>query len=233
MKVTGQNEILKSAYISLAVQLIIGLIGIHGILIPLSKKDGILTNIMILETIVQFIELTFYIWLTMQLSKLTYDVTYTRYFDWFLSTPIMLLTTIFFMEYLTYANTSKIIKIKNILKTDFYRIIKIVIANFFMLLGGFLGEINVITRNNGFIFGTIAFLYSFYLIYERFVGNEYINNVLFFTMFIIWALYGVAYLFPYVTKNTMYNILDIFSKNFYGLFIYFIILQRSNYFKKN
>ena len=233
MKVTGQNEILKSAYISLAVQLIIGLIGIHGILIPLSKKDGILTNIMILETIVQFIELTFYIWLTMQLSKLTYDVTYTRYFDWFLSTPIMLLTTIFFMEYLTYANTSKIIKIKNILKTDFYRIIKIVIANFFMLLGGFLGEINVITRNNGFIFGTIAFLYSFYLIYERFVGNEYINTVLFFTMFIIWALYGVAYLFPYVTKNTMYNILDIFSKNFYGLFIYFIILQRSNYFKKN
>ena len=233
MKVTGQNEILKSAYISLAVQLIIGLIGIHGILIPLNKKDGILTNIMILETIVQFIELTFYIWLTIQLSKLTYDVTYTRYFDWFLSTPIMLLTTIFFMEYLTYANTSKIIKIKNILKTDFYIIIKIVIANFFMLLGGFLGEINVITRNNGFIFGTIAFLYSFYLIYERFVGNEYINNVLFFTMFIIWALYGVAYLFPYVTKNTMYNILDIFSKNFYGLFIYFIILQRSNYFKKN
>ena len=100
MKITGQNEILKSAYISLAVQLIIGLIGIHGILIPLNKKDGILTNIMILETIVQFIELTFYIWLTMQLSKLTYDVTYTRYFDWFLSTPIMLLTTIFFMEYL-------------------------------------------------------------------------------------------------------------------------------------
>lgn len=233
MKITSQNEILKSAYISLAVQLIIGLIGIHGILIPLNKKDGILTNIMILETIVQFIELTFYIWLTMQLSKLTYDVTYTRYFDWFLSTPIMLLTTVFFMEYLNFQKTDKIIKIKNIFNRDFYRIIKIVIANFFMLLGGFLGEIKIISRTNGFIFGTLAFLYSFYLIYERFVGNELINNVLFFTMFIIWALYGFAYLFPYVTKNTMYNILDIFSKNFYGLFIYFIILQRSNYFKEN
>ena len=233
MKITGQNEILKSAYISLAVQLIIGLIGIHGILIPLNQKDGILTNIMILETIVQFIELTFYIWLTMQLSKLTYDVTYTRYFDWFLSTPIMLLTTVFFMEYLNFQKTDKIIKIKNILKTDFYRIIKIIIANFFMLLGGFLGERKIISRINGFIFGTLAFLYSFYLIYERFVGNELINNILFFTMFIIWAVYGVAYLFPYITKNTMYNILDIFSKNFYGLFIYFIILQRSNYFKEN
>jgi len=233
MKISDQSKILKSAYISLVVQFIIGLIGIYGILIPLNKKDGILTNIIILETIVQFIELIFYIWLTMKLSKLTYDVTYTRYFDWFLSTPIMLLTTVFFMEYLTYSNTSKIIKIKNILNTDFYKIIKISIANFCMLLGGFLGEIKVISRTNGFIFGTIAFLYSFYLIYERFVGNELINNILFFTMFIIWALYGIAYLFPYIPKNTMYNILDIFSKNFYGLFICFIILQKSNYFREN
>ena len=137
------------------------------------------------------------------------------------------------MEYLTYANTLKTIKIKNILKTDFYRIIKIIIANFFMLLGGFLGEIKVITRSSGFILGTVAFLYSFYLIYERFVGIKLVNNILFFTMFSIWALYGIAYLFPYVSKNTIYNILDIFSKNFYGLFIYYIIVQRSNYFIEN
>ena len=53
------NKILKTAYVSLFVQIIIGLIGIHGILIPLSEKDNILTNILILETIVQFIELSF------------------------------------------------------------------------------------------------------------------------------------------------------------------------------
>jgi len=229
MKITGQNEILKSAYISLAVQVIIGLVGIHGILIPLNEKNNVLTNIMILETIVQFIELTFYIWLTMQLSKLTYDVTYTRYFDWFFSTPIMLLTTIFFMEYLNFEKTDKIIKIKNILKKDYISIIKIISANFVMLLAGFLGERNIISRINGFIFGTIAFIYSFYIIYIEFVGKNTINNILFFTMFSIWSLYGIAYLFPYVPKNTMYNILDIFSKNFYGLFIYFIILKKSNY----
>ena len=229
MKITGQNEILKSAYISLAVQVIIGLVGIHGILIPLNEQNNVLTNIMILETIVQFIELTFYIWLTMQLSKLTYDVTYTRYFDWVFSTPIMLLTTIFFMEYLNFEKTDKIVKIKNILKKDYISIIKIISANFFMLLAGFLGERNIISRINGFIFGTIAFIYSFYIIYIEFVGKNTINNILFFTMFSIWSLYGIAYLFPYVSKNTMYNILDIFSKNFYGLFIYFIILKKSNY----
>jgi len=226
----SQQEILKSAYISLAVQLIIGFVGIHGIFIPLRDEDKILTNIMILETIVQFIELCFYIWITMQLSKLTYEVTYTRYFDWFISTPIMLLTTVFFMEYLTYEKLGQTIKIKEIIEKDYIEIIKIVIANFFMLLFGFLGERKYITRTNGFIFGTIVFLYSFYIIYNEFVGENIINNILFFTMFIIWSLYGVAYLFPYVTKNTMYNILDIFSKNFYGLFIYYVILQKSNYF---
>lgn len=226
----SQQEILKSAYISLAVQLIIGFVGIHGIFIPLRDEDKILTNIMILETIVQFIELCFYIWITMQLSKLTYEVTYTRYFDWFISTPIMLLTTVFFMEYLTYEKLGQTIKIKEIIEKDYIEIIKIVIANFFMLLFGFLGERKYITRTNGFIFGTIAFLYSFYIIYNEFVGENIINNILFFTMFIIWSLYGIAYLFPYVTKNTMYNILDIFSKNFYGLFIYYVILQKSNYF---
>ena len=166
----------------------------------------------------------------MQLSKLTYEVTYTRYFDWFISTPIMLLTTVFFMEYLTYEKLGQTIKIKEIIEKDYVEIIKIVIANFFMLLFGFLGERKYITRVNGFILGTIAFLYSFYVIYNEFVGENTINNILFFIMFIIWSLYGVAYLFPYVTKNTMYNILDIFSKNFYGLFIYYVILQKSNYF---
>jgi len=226
----SQQEILKSAYISLAVQIIIGFIGIHGIFISLKEEDKILTNIMILETIVQFIELCFYIWITIQLSKLTYEVTYTRYFDWFISTPIMLLTTVFFMEYLTYEKLGQTIKIKEIIEKDYIEIIKIVIANLFMLLFGFLGELKYITRVNGFILGTIAFLYSFYVIYNEFVGENIINNILFFTMFIIWSLYGVAYLFPYVTKNTIYNILDIFSKNFYGLFIYYVILQKSNYF---
>ena len=226
----SQQEILKSAYVSLAVQIIIGLVGIHGIFISLKEEDKILTNIMVLETIVQFIELCFYIWITMQLSKLTYEVTYTRYFDWFISTPIMLLTTVFFMEYLTYEKLGQTIKIKEIIEKDYVEIIKIVIANFFMLLFGFLGERKYITRVNGFILGTIAFLYSFYVIYNEFVGERIINNILFFTMFIIWSLYGIAYLFPYVTKNTMYNILDIFSKNFYGLFIYYVILQKSNYF---
>lgn len=225
----GNFQILKTAYISLLIQFIVGIIGIYGILIPLKEKDGILTDILIMETTVQIIEFIFYIWLIFQLSRLSYDVTYTRYFDWFISTPIVLLSTIFFMTYLNNINSKTIITLSSIINKKFYSIIKIVVSNFFMLLSGFLAEVKKISRSNGFILGTIALFYTFYIIYTEFVGDNLINLYLFSFMLFVWFIYGIAFLFPYVKKNTFYNFLDIFSKNFYGLFIFYIILKTANY----
>jgi hypothetical protein len=39
----------------------------------------------------------------------------------------------------------------------------------------------------------------------------------------IWSLYGVASVLPYDIKNIMYNILDLFAKNFFGIFLAFIL----------
>jgi len=220
------STILQSAYISIVIQFIIGFIGIHGVFVPLLPKDAILNDIMLLEVIVQFIELTFYIWLIYYLSQMSFEVTYTRYFDWFISTPLMLLTTVFLMEYINVEKYGKIITIIDILQKDFLPLLNIIAGNFIMLLFGFLAEIRYLPRILGFVLGTIGFLYSFYTIYIEFVGIEYWNNVLFYFMFIIWGLYGVAFLFPYVIKNVSYNYLDIFSKNFYGLFLYYIILTK-------
>ena len=219
----------RTAYISLLIQFITGIVGIHGITIPLKEKDKILTDIMILETIVQIIEFSFYIWLTFLLSKLSFDVTYTRYFDWFISTPIMLLTTIFFMKYLSSKTNKKTITKEEILNEDLESILKVLFSNLFMLLFGFLAEIKKISRFSGFVLGTIAFLYSFYTIYDNFVEDLLLNKILFWFMFTVWFFYGIAFLYPYVIKNISYNFLDIFSKNFYGLFIYFIILKTANY----
>ena len=56
---------------------------------------------------------------------------------------------------------------------------------------------------------------------------------LFYFMFIVWGLYGIAALFDVYSKNLCYNILDIISKNFYGLFIFYKIIQtRKNLDKK-
>jgi bacteriorhodopsin len=43
----------------------------------------------------------------------------------------------------------------------------------------------------------------------------------------IWALYGVAALFQPVLKNAAYNVLDVISKNFYGIFLSILIYSKS------
>lgn len=222
------NLILKTAYTSLVFQIVLGIIGIHGIFIKLQEKDSILTHIMIMETIVQFIELSFYIWIIMHLSKISYEVTFVRYFDWFITTPIMLISTIFFMKYLNLRGKT-IVNIDYMYQNNFFDILLIFISNLVMLIFGFLSELKIISRPIGFTFGTIAFAYSFYIIYSEFVGSNITNLILFLFLLIIWFFYGIAFLFPYVTKNTMYNFLDIISKNFYGLFIYYNILKAANF----
>jgi hypothetical protein len=93
-----------------------------------------------------------------------------------------------------------------------------------MLISGYLGEIKKISVNNAFWFGTLFLIYSFYLIYDNFVGNNLINNYLYIFNFTLWTLYGIAYLLPYNMKNISYNFLDIFSKNINGLLISLYIL---------
>jgi hypothetical protein len=217
------NDILLSAYISLIIQFITGVISLYGIFIPLPFKDRILREILILETIVQVIEFIFYVWLVVSFYKINYDVTYVRYFDWFWTTPVMILSTIYFFEYITYESTS----ILDITIKDFSYLSLIVICNFLMLLFGFLGEIKKIYKSISIIFGFIFLFATFYLIYDKYVGDKLLNKLLFFSMLFIWILYGIAFLLPYSKKNTMYNILDIFSKNIYSVFIFLKIYYTS------
>ena len=42
-------------------------------------------------------------------------------------------------------------------------------------------------------------------------------------MFFFWSLYGVAALFSNHAKNVSYNILDVFAKNFYGVYLSWFI----------
>ena len=181
---------------------------------------------MIMETIVQFIELTFYIWIVINLSKISYEVTFVRYFDWFITTPIMLISTALFMEYLNKRNESTI-SVNSVFNSKYTEIVKIFVSNLIMLVFGFLSEIKIIPRIMGFILGTLAFSYSFYILYTGFVGSDVVSNYLFYFLTAVWFMYGIAFLFPYITKNIMYNFLDIVSKNFYGLFVYYNILQVS------
>jgi hypothetical protein len=208
--------VIKTTNISLFIQLLTGLVGLDGFRYQVSPKHQILKEILYLETLVQFIELAIYIWFHYNYDLDTMAT--LRYYDWFLTTPTMLLSTIAFLEY---QENKQTFTLGTMINSNQDLIKKVVISNFCMLLFGYLGEIGKIDRMHATILGFIPFLIMFRLLYQRY-GNSRIIQF----MFIVWGLYGIAYMLPDVPKNVSYNFLDIIAKNFWGLYIYFKIKQQ-------
>lgn len=215
--------IIQTAQFSWVMQLVTGLISMFALFKTLQPEQLILREVLLIETIVQFIEFIFYTWLIFSFSKIKYNVTYVRYFDWMLTTPMMLISTAF---YFMYNNRSKgeILQFLSTFVKEKYEMLKLIVYNFLMLLFGYLGERKQISKIFGFFAGFVFFALAFQTLYQ-FVGTNTINNYIFYIMFILWALYGIVYLFGYKAKNASYNILDIFSKNFYGLFISYVVFM--------
>jgi prepilin signal peptidase PulO-like enzyme (type II secretory pathway) len=111
-------------------------------------------------------------------------------------------------------------------------IIFISCANFGMLLFGYLAEIGAVPRPLAAVIG-FAFLYaSFSVIYTNYASRSALGRKLFIFLAVIWALYGVAFLLPVVQKNIAYNCLDIVAKNFFGLYLFFKVLEASKKLKE-
>ena len=120
-------------------------------------------------------------------------ITPTRYIDWVITTPLMLLSTLIFMEYdKSKNNNDKQLSFLEFIKKYKIPLIKILIFNLFMLLFGYLGDINVISKFNSLWIGFVFFALVFYEIYVVFIKdkNIKINNNLYIFVFIIWSLYG-------------------------------------------
>ncbi len=215
----------KSIYISLIVQIITTAISLDGLNYSLSEKDKILKDILKLEAFVQFVETGFYIWVISSITQLD-KVTPRRYLDWFITTPTMLTSTIIFMKYTDEKeNNNKKINFWEFLKSDYENIKKMIILNFFMLVFGLLGELGYGNKYLMIFIGFIFFYYLFKHIYEEYAKYSKIGYKLFIFLVIVWGMYGISAMMSLKYKNLCYNFLDIISKNFYGLFIYYKILQ--------
>jgi bacteriorhodopsin len=213
--------------LSLGVQTITGIFGLYGLTIPLSPKDAILHQVLGLEMIVQIIEFIFYIGFLNVLNL--NDLTKKRYYDWFLSTPVMLFTISLYFFYVNFieGQDTKPISLIDFTKNNSTQIAGIVILNFLMLLFGYLAEVGIIDRWLAFVLGTGALCGSFGIIYRFYAKFSEKTKNIFWLMFGLWALYGIAFLFPPVAKNLGYTALDIFAKNFFGIFLYYIIASKA------
>ena len=209
----------KSADISLKVQVVAGILTYLGTNIKLSDKDKVLTELLKLEKIVQVIEIVFYIWITSSMM-VTEKVTPRRYIDWVVTTPTMLFTTIVYLDYIHKKEKGEdtTITIKDFYNQNKEEIKKMFMYNWLMLLFGFLGEIGTLPLYISVSIGVMFFMMSFKIVHKYANKTEKGKN--FGKMFtILWGLYGVAAELPLGEKNISYNILDIFSKNFYGLYL--------------
>lgn len=223
-------DLLKiSVYISLLVQVFTGLFDYYVIQLNIPGKVIILKQVLIMELIVQIIEGIFYTWLALNIASVA-NITPHRYYDWYLTTPTMLVSLCIYLIYLRNDEENK--ETEHSLLKIFYDnlniFIPIIFLNFIMLTSGYLTEINKISRIPGVLFGFIPFLIYFYLIYENFAKFTKSGFQLFLFFFVVWFTYGIAALMSYKTKNIMYNILDLFAKNFFGVYLGFVVLNSIN-----
>ena len=212
--------------VSLFVQIITTLISLDGFRYPVEPTDTILKEILFIEVFVQFVEGFFYTWIIQGVHDFNL-MTRRRYLDWSITTPVMLFSTILFFEYNKKKEQNNL---EGFTSQQFYEenstnVQKLAIYNGLMLLFGYLGEAGLIDKRVSIPIGFIFFFMSFELIYKEYAIYSDLGKQLFLVLFSIWFSYGVAAMFPPQLKNISYNILDIVSKNFYGLYIYYKIRE--------
>jgi bacteriorhodopsin len=178
-------------------------------------KSPIVRHVLNLETCISVVAGYFYSVFIGQIDKYNdkgvemnwSDFTETRYIDWSITTPLMLLTLC-----LVLGN-----EIGVAVRIPTYLIV--VALNYTMLYMGYLGEMGSLTRQTADILGFLAFFAMFGFIFKTFVLPKYSlsNYVLFGIYFCVWSLYGVVYMLSEEYKNISLNILDFIAKCFVGL----------------
>lgn len=138
----------------------------------------------------------------------------TRYVDWMITTPIMLLVLILAFQFNSKQQGVKFI--------DYIIILGL---NYGMLGSGYLGEIDRMNKFLANIIGFIFFSLLYGFMYYKYLmktknGNNTNNQLLFGAFFILWSFYGVFYLTKDSVKNIGYNVLDLFSKCFVGIYFW-------------
>ena len=174
------------------------------------KEPKLLVQAVNLEVIVTVIQFIFYISFIRNHNIETMAV--TRYYDWVITTPLMLVSMSTYFLYKGGEEGGMIDVIKKYKK----QFSKIVVFNLLMLIAGYLGEIGYISKEMAFVIGTFAFIMTFTIIYKEMNGA---GQGIFNLITGVWGLYAVAYMLPSAQKNILYNGLDLVSKNLFAVLL--------------
>lgn len=143
------------------------------------------------------------------------EINDTRYTDWSISTPLMLLVLCL------------VLGLENKIVVNFWTFMKVLLFNFLMLGSGYIGEMGKINKTLangiGFVFFTLLFG-TIWNVYMK--KSKTVNSLVIYLLFVVlWALYGVFYQTDTLTKVFGYNILDLLSKAFVGIFFWLYLTK--------
>ena len=139
-----------------------------------------------------------------------------RYTDWAISTPLMLLVL------------CMVLGMENKKVVNFMPFVLILVFNFLMLGSGYIGELGKLPTIVANIIGFVFFILMYGTIWKVYMsGTKQTkqSQVIFWLFVVLWALYGVFYQMPQLTKIFGYNILDLLSKAFVGIFFWFYLTK--------
>ena len=223
-----EKHIYISGLISFIIQLITIIIDTYALNLPIPSKFYGIKALLWIEYIVNFIEFIFYSWMLNNFSIIN-NITKYRYYDWVITTPVMLFTYSMYLLIIRKIEENKQYNLFNLIDNEKYKLITIILLNWSMLFFGYISELGMMNAKISTFLGFIPFILMFYIIYENYAkySSLGINTFIYFVS--VWGLYGIAALMNYNTKNIMYNILDLFAKNFFALFLAYILIYKYAY----
>lgn len=142
------------------------------------------------------------------------DMTKTRYIDWAITTPLMLLVLCL------------VLGLETNIPTKLSTYSTIAVLNFIMLYTGYAGETGMLNRWTACIAGFVPFFIMFAIIYNVFINNNNnknknkdkgINTWIYWFYVVVWTMYGVVFMWSEEYKNIAMNVLDCISKCFVGI----------------
>jgi hypothetical protein len=212
--------------ISIYTQLGVGLLNIFALFINVNKEDQILKDILVLETVVQVIEFLWYFFVIQKLKQ--DDMAKFRYYEWVFSTPLMLISMFGYLLYEQQLESNiegPPLRLSILFEDYADSVTQIVVSNFAMLSIGYLYEIGKISKEIAAVYGFLFLVNVFSILYIK-AGKSKKGKVFLLIMFLLWSVYGIAFILPTAIKNSTFNITDLLSKNFFEVYITIILFNK-------
>jgi hypothetical protein len=117
------------------------------------------------------------------------------------------------------------LRLSSALRNNLDSVIQIVVSDLAMLSVGYLFEIGKLSKEVAVVYGFLFLVNAFSIMYIK-AGKSKVGKIFLSIMFVLWSIYGIAFILPTALKNSVFNITDLLSKNFFEVYITVMVYRK-------